>query len=214
MSGLRSERERLLAEALRQRAIGIVRTSDPAAAVEAAEAMSRAGLRAVEITLTVPGALEVLVQMHRGAGGFVLGAGTVLSGEAAEAAIEAGAAFIVSPIATAEVISAGHRLGRPVIAGALTPQEVHSALALGADAVKIFPAGPLGTGYLRSMAAVFPDVTFVPTGGITVESAPEWLASGAAAVGLGSELVKGSSEAIRARVEDLLRRCEGQGRTG
>ena len=151
------------------------------------EAVRRGGLDAVEITADTPGALDaVAAEAGRDA---AVGAGTVLDARTAEAYVDAGASFLVSPGLVAEVVEVGVRRGVPVVAGALTPTEVAHAVAIGVAAVKLFPASLGGVPYLRALLGPFRDVAFVPTGGVEIDDAGTWLAAGAAAVGLGSTLV-------------------------
>ncbi len=121
--------------------------------------------------------------------GALVGAGTVLSIGAARRAVDAGARFIVSPHTDAELISWCALGGVPCYPGALSPTEIHTAWSAGASAVKLFPAAAVGTGYLKQIAGPFPDIPFVPTGGVSAETAGDWIAAGAVAVGMGGWLI-------------------------
>lgn len=158
---------------------------DPA---KLARTLADEGIRCVEFTFTIPGAAEVIAAGAREPG-VIIGAGTVRSAEQAAAAIEAGARFIVSPGVIPAIVPVCQDHGVPLILGALTPTEVHTVDALGAEAVKIFPAGLGGPRYLRDLRGPFPGLAFVPSGGVTADNAAEFLAAGAAAVFAGSDLV-------------------------
>jgi len=189
-----------------QRVFGIVRSSTPQEAVEAGEAVVDAGLGTVEVALTTPDALSAVTRLCETRPGAVVGAGTVLDEAAAGAAVRAGARFLVSPSLHPQVVRAGHRYGVPVIPGACTPTEIVRALEEGADAVKIFPASGAGPSWLRDVRAALPQLPAVPTGGVTIESAPEWVAAGAVACGMGSALTSGGAAEARERVSRLLDR--------
>lgn len=170
------------------RVVAILRLRDHGLAVEVAHALARGGIRVLELTQDAPGALEAL-RAVAGLPDLVVGAGTVLDTETVKAVADAGARFVVSPGTDPHVISATLDAGLDPIPGALTATEVTAALAAGARMVKLFPAGPLGTGYLRALRGPFGQVEFVPTGGIAHDAVREWLDAGAVAVGLGSDLV-------------------------
>ncbi|GAA3223344.1 bifunctional 4-hydroxy-2-oxoglutarate aldolase/2-dehydro-3-deoxy-phosphogluconate aldolase [Nonomuraea helvata] len=189
-----------------QRVFGIVRTSGPDEAVAAAEAVLDAGLRAVEVALTTPRALAAVAAVTERRPEALVGAGTVLDGAAARAAVEAGARFLVSPNLHREVIRTGHRYGVPVFPGVSTPTEIVQALEEGADAVKIFPASAVSPSWLRDVRAALPQVPAIPTGGVTLDNAPEWIAAGAVACGMGSALTSGGTRAAGERITALLTR--------
>jgi 2-dehydro-3-deoxyphosphogluconate aldolase/(4S)-4-hydroxy-2-oxoglutarate aldolase len=188
-----------------QRIIGIVRTPAGPAAVSTAIGMLRAGLRTLEIALTTPGGLDAIRAVRAEAPpGALIGAGTVLDEATARAAVDAGAGFLVAPNLEPAVICAGHRYGVPVIPGAATATEVVRALDLGADAVKIFPASQHGPRWLSDLRAALPQAPLVPTGGVTPATAPEWVAAGAVACGMGASLTSGGPQAAAERVTALL----------
>lgn len=189
-----------------QRVFGIVRSSTPQEAVEAGEAVVDAGLGTVEVALTTPDALSAVTRLCETRPGAVVGAGTVLDEAAAGAAVRAGARFLVSPSLHPQVVRTGHRYGVPVIPGACTPTEIVRALEEGADAVKIFPASGAGPSWLRDVRAALPQLPAVATGGVTIESAPEWIAAGAVACGMGSALTSGGAAEASERVSRLLDR--------
>ncbi|MEU2679425.1 bifunctional 4-hydroxy-2-oxoglutarate aldolase/2-dehydro-3-deoxy-phosphogluconate aldolase [Streptomyces sp. NPDC007107] len=189
-----------------QRVFAIVRTAGPDEAVTAADAVLEAGLNAVEIALTTPRALTALAHLTETRPGALLGAGTVIDGAAARAAIEAGARFLVSPSLHPEVIRTGHRYGVPVFPGVSTPTEMVRALEEGADALKLFPASTVSPAWLRDVRAALPQAPVLPTGGVSVENAPEWIAAGAVACGMGSALTSGGPRSTGERVAALLHR--------
>ncbi len=170
--------------------IAVVRASTCDAAIAATHAICAGGIGIVEITMTVPGAIEVISALSlRGSSEMLIGAGTVLDAETAMQCVDAGARFIVSPGFDAGVVEAAQSRNMLVIAGALTPTEVIAAWKSGADFVKIFPCGSVGgVRHIRALKAALPHIGMVPTGGVTVANAAEFLNAGAAAVGIGSEL--------------------------
>ncbi|WP_329367844.1 bifunctional 4-hydroxy-2-oxoglutarate aldolase/2-dehydro-3-deoxy-phosphogluconate aldolase [Streptomyces sp. NBC_00669] len=179
-----------LLSALRaQRLLAIVRGADPSAALDTVLTLVRSGIGLVEVSLTGTGALDVIERARAALGpDALLGAGTVLTAGDARRAAEAGAGFAVTPGAT-EAVAACRESGLPVLAGALTPTEVAAVVAGGAAAVKLFPAGLGGVPHLRALRAPFPEVPFVPVGGIDADTARGYLAAGAVAVGVGGPLV-------------------------
>lgn len=187
----------------RQKVIAIVRAPSAEQAMEKARTCINAGLRVVEISLTTPGALDAIRQIAAEHEDALIGAGTVLDETSARAAILSGARFLVSPSLHREVIACGHRYGASVIPGADSPTEAIEALSAGADAVKLFPASRWTLESFRGIRAPFPQIPFVPTGGITAASAPLWIAAGAIAVGMGASLTDGPLQEATARVEEL-----------
>jgi Entner-Doudoroff aldolase len=173
---------------LETRVVAILRLRDHGLAAEVCDALARGGIRVLELTQDDPGALAAL-RAVAGRDDVVVGAGTVLDPATVPALAAAGARFVVAPNTDRRVISAALAAGLDPIPGALTATEVAAALDAGATTVKLFPAGPLGPGYLRALRGPFERVDFVPTGGIAHDAVGEWLAAGAAAVGLGSDLV-------------------------
>jgi 2-dehydro-3-deoxyphosphogluconate aldolase/(4S)-4-hydroxy-2-oxoglutarate aldolase len=154
-----------------------------------ASVLAEAGIRQFEVTLTSEGALDALGGIRSRLGSdAILGVGTVTTATEVVRAREVGAQFVVSPHVDVDVLDAARREGLPAFPGTFTPTEMHRALALGACAVKLFPAGRLGAGYLRDIRGPFPHIAVVPTGGIALSAIPEWLDAGAMAVGLGSPL--------------------------
>ena len=170
--------------------IAVVRAPSPQAGVAAADALVAGGVTGIEITYSTPDAAAVIREVRRRHGGAVyLGAGTVLEPGQAGAAVDAGAEFLVSPGTEPTLARAMLATGAVVLSGALTPSEVMTAVRLGVHAVKLFPASSGGPGLLSALRGPFPDVPFVPTGGVTADNLDDWLSAGAVAVGAGGELV-------------------------
>ena len=184
--------------------VPVLRAGSPDDAVEAEHALVAGGIRVLEITLTVPGAIGVIERLRREYDGEVLvGAGTVLDADTALSAIQHGAQFVVSPGFDLAVIDCCQSSGVAVAPGALTPTEVITAWKAGADLVKVFPAGNLGgPKYIRALRGPLPQIPLMPTGGVNLGTLREFLDAGAVAVGVGGELV--SSAAIRNRDFNLL----------
>ncbi|MFF6984657.1 bifunctional 4-hydroxy-2-oxoglutarate aldolase/2-dehydro-3-deoxy-phosphogluconate aldolase [Streptomyces sp. NPDC008343] len=181
--------EELLTALRRQRLLAIVRGNDADAALDTVLTLVGRGVLIVEVSLSGAGALGVIEKARAALGpDALLGAGTVLTAQDARDAAQAGAGFAVTPGVTPGV-SESRALGMPVLAGALTPTEVLSARAEGATAVKLFPAGSAGVELLRALRGPFPDVPFVPVGGVDTQAARPYLAAGALAVGVGGPLV-------------------------
>ncbi|MFD7416084.1 bifunctional 4-hydroxy-2-oxoglutarate aldolase/2-dehydro-3-deoxy-phosphogluconate aldolase [Kitasatospora purpeofusca] len=179
----------LLAALRGRRILAIVRGNDPDAALDAVLALFASGIDLVEVSLTTAGALDVLERARAALGPYAaLGAGTLVTAADARAAARAGAGFAVTPGLT-EAVGEAQSLGLPVLAGAVTPTEVASAWTEGATAVKLFPGSLGGPGYLKALRDPFPDIPFVPVGGVDAAAAREFLAGGALAVGVGGPLV-------------------------
>ena len=192
--------------------VPIVRAPSPEDGFRAAEAIVAGGIGIAEITMTVPNAIQVMERLADRYGDKVLlGAGTVLDPETCRAALLAGAQFIVTPALNTVVIEMARRYSKPCIPGALTPTEVLTAWQAGAEWVKIFPCGPVGgPSYLKALKGPFPQIEFVPTGGVNLQTTPEFIKAGATAVGVGGELVdlkalkEGKLEAIAETARKFL----------
>jgi 2-dehydro-3-deoxyphosphogluconate aldolase/(4S)-4-hydroxy-2-oxoglutarate aldolase len=171
--------------------VPVVRAASSKQALQAAEAVAAGGIPIVEITMTVPGAVETISQLARSRGqDLLIGAGTVLDADAAQRCIDAGAQFLVSPGFDLETVKLAGRAGLLMMAGALTPTEVINAWKAGSDFVKIFPCGNVGgPKYIKALKGPLPQVPMVPTGGVNLETAAEFIRAGAAALGVGGELV-------------------------
>ena len=178
--------------------IPVVRASSPEEAIQVVEAIKAGGLPLLEITMTVPRAVQLIETLSARYGNeAIVGAGTVLDPEKARACILAGAQFIVSPALNPETIACCRELDVAVMPGALTPTEIVQAWKAGADFVKVFPAGAMGgASYIKSLKAPLPQIELVPTGGVTLGNAGAFIEAGAAAIGVGADLV--DTKAIRA----------------
>jgi 2-dehydro-3-deoxyphosphogluconate aldolase/(4S)-4-hydroxy-2-oxoglutarate aldolase len=174
--------------------VAVIRLKEPERLRAIVAALADGGVRAVEITMTVPRAIELIAEIAPTLPReVILGAGTVLDAQTAEQAIAAGARFIVSPVFRPEIIAVGHAQDVAVMPGCFTPTEILSAWDAGADVVKVFPATVLGPGFFKDVRAPLPQVKLMPTGGVTVENAGEWIRAGAVAVGVGSALLDAKS---------------------
>lgn len=179
-----------MARVLHSGIVAVVRADDGSRLADVAEALVAGGVDVIEITFTVPGAIRVLEQVAQRLGDRVLlGAGTVLDAETARAAILAGARFVVSPIVSRSVIRTCRRYGVLCLPGALTPTEILTAWEAGADIVKVFPSELTGPGYLRAIRGPLPQVRLMPTGGVNLDNAAEFIRAGACALGIGGSLV-------------------------
>lgn len=184
--------------------IPVVRASSPRDARIAADAVCEGGIPIVEITMTVPGAIDVIRELKASVGSEVLvGAGTVLNAEAARRCVDAGAQFLLSPGLDIPTIEFAVREGTLMIPGALTPTEVIAAWAAGAGFVKVFPCGNVGGAkYIKALRAPLPQIPLVPTGGVNLSTAAEFIEAGAAALGIGGELVH--AEALKSNKPELI----------
>ncbi len=171
--------------------VPVIRAESPDEAAAAIEAIRAGGIPVLEITLTVPGAIRLIEELSRRFGEEALvGAGTVLDAETARACILAGAHFVVSPALDLDTIACCRRYGVPVFPGALTPTEVVRAWQAGADMVKVFPCGNVGgAAYIKSLKAPLPQIELVPTGGVNLQTAADFIKAGASALGVGADLV-------------------------
>ena len=171
--------------------IPVVRASSADEAMRAIDAIREGGVSVLEITMTVPGAVNAIAQVAARYGDEVIvGAGTVLDAETARACILNGAQFVVSPSLNLETIACCRRYGVAVLPGALTPTEVVTAWTAGADFVKVFPAGSLGgASYIKSLKAPLPQIEMVPTGGVSLKTAADFIKAGSSALGVGADLV-------------------------
>lgn len=170
--------------------VAILRAAHAARAEAVVETLVAHGIRCLELTMTTRGALDVVAALAARLPREVdLGVGTVLTAEEVRRAADAGARFVVSPTVVPDVVGAATEVGLASYPGALSPTELATAWDCGASAVKLFPAGPLGPGYLRAVRAPLPDIPVIPTGGIAIDTVPAWMDAGALAVGLGGPLV-------------------------
>jgi 2-dehydro-3-deoxyphosphogluconate aldolase / (4S)-4-hydroxy-2-oxoglutarate aldolase len=170
--------------------VAVIRLKEPARLRAVVDAMAEGGVRALEVTMTVPGAVELIRGLAPALpAGFLLGAGTVTDRATARAVIDAGAAFVVGPVFRPEVIALCHESDVAVMPGCFSPTEILAAHECGADIVKVFPATMLGPQFIRDVRAPLPQVKLMPTGGVSLDNAGEWIRAGAVAVGIGSALL-------------------------
>jgi 2-dehydro-3-deoxyphosphogluconate aldolase/(4S)-4-hydroxy-2-oxoglutarate aldolase len=193
------------------RVIAILRRLSRAKAVEVARALAEAGVRAIEITVDSPDALDVIAEIAR-IDGVAAGAGTVLTVGDAERAVGSGASFLITPVVDVSVIGWAAERGVPIMPGAMTPTEANVAWSAGASAVKLFPAGSLGPEFIRAIRAPLPHIPLIPTGGVGAAEVGPYLDAGAVAVALGSELAAGGDAAeagrrARAILDSIARRA-------
>ncbi len=204
----RMTREAQLQRVLAAGIVAVVRAPDSRQLVDVARALLEGGVEVMEITFTVPNALEVIRQVQAEIGDrILLGAGTVLDPETARAALLAGAEFIVAPTLNLDVIRLCRRYDKLVMPGAFTPTEILRAWEAGADIVKVFPADVGGPNYLKAIRGPLPQVRLMPTGGVDLQTAAAFLKAGACCLGIGSQLVdpKAVAEQNFARIRDLAR---------
>ena len=191
--------------------IPVIRARSADEAAQAIAAIQAGGISVLEITMTVPGAVELIREVALRAKDALVGAGTVLDPETARACIAAGARFVVSPALNVRTIEACRDAGIAVLPGALTPTEVVTAWDAGADLVKVFPANALGgASYIKSLKAPLPQIGLVPTGGVNLQTAKDFIKAGAAALGVGADLVdlqalrRGEAALITERARQFL----------
>ncbi len=170
--------------------VAVIRLQDPARLYGVVDALASGGVRALEVTMTVPHAIQLIGKIAPTLpADFALGAGTVLDPDTARAAILAGARFIVGPILNTAVIDLCHRHDVAVMPGCFSPTEILAAWQAGADIVKVFPATALGPAYFKDLRGPLPQIKLMPTGGVTLENAGEWIAAGAVAIGAGTAMI-------------------------
>jgi len=196
------DREETNAQLIARGIVAVVRLDSAEALADLTKALWGSGITAIEFTLTTPGALDTLGEVALRYDDVLFGVGTVLDAETAEQALLAGARFIVSPVLKRELIEVGHRNGVPVVLGALTPTEMLQAWEWGADFVKLFPASSVGPGYIKAVRAPMPQLRIMPTGGVSIANAADYLRAGAACLGVGGKLV--DKQAIAERRLDAI----------
>ncbi|HEV8209417.1 MAG TPA: bifunctional 4-hydroxy-2-oxoglutarate aldolase/2-dehydro-3-deoxy-phosphogluconate aldolase [Vicinamibacterales bacterium] len=183
--------------------VAVIRLKDPGKLRAVVDAMADGGVRALEVTMTVPGAVDLIRGLASSLpAGFLLGAGTVTDAATAKAVIDAGACFVVGPVFRPDVIEACHERDVPAMPGCFSPTEILAAHECGADIIKVFPATMLGPQYLKDVRAPLPQVKLMPTGGVTLDNAGDWIRAGAVAVGLGSSLL--DAKAIESNRFDVI----------
>lgn len=191
--------------------VAVIRMKEPDKLRAVVDAIAEGGIRALEITMTVPGAVDLIRQIAPALPpGFVFGAGTVLDAATVARVVDAGARFVVSPVCRRSVIEACRAHDVAALPGCFTPTEILDAWDAGADVVKVFPATALGPSYLKDVHAPLPHVKLMPTGGVTVENAGDWIRAGAVAVGVGTSLLDanaiaaGEFRVLRANAERMV----------
>jgi 2-dehydro-3-deoxyphosphogluconate aldolase/(4S)-4-hydroxy-2-oxoglutarate aldolase len=188
----------------REGIVAVIRIKEPEKLRAVIDAIADGGVRALEVTMTVPGAVELIRHLAPALpAGFVFGAGTVLDADTAARVIDAGAQFVVSPVFRQSVIDACHARGVPAMPGCFSPTEILDAWDAGADIVKVFPATALGPGFFKDVRGPLPQVKLMPTGGVTLDNAGDWIRAGAVAVGVGTALL--DAKAIAAGEYAVLR---------
>lgn len=187
--------------------MAVIRAESIEKAIRVAEAVKEGGIEVIEVTFTVPGAIEVLktIRAHYPAGELLLGVGTVLEPASARLAILAGAEFVVSPVLNRECIELCNGYGIPHIPGCMTPTEIYSALTWGADIIKLFPGEVYGPGGIKAIKGPLPQVELIPTGGVNLDNVEDWFRGGCFAVGVGSELTRGAQTENYAVITDTAR---------
>lgn len=190
------ERTEIVNRIIEVGAVAVIRMEDPDKLLNVAKAIYDGGVTNVEITMTVPNALKIIESVAEKADkGMLIGVGSVLNAEIAQQAIDAGAKYVVSPVLKKEIIETAHKNNLPAFPGAFTPTEIQQAYEWEADIVKVFPADVVGMKYFKSIKAPLPHLKLMPTGGVSLTNAGDWLANGACAVGIGSALL--DKEAIK-----------------
>ncbi|CEP67337.1 Aldolase-type TIM barrel [Moorella glycerini] len=187
--------------------VAVVRAENPDQALKIAEAVKAGGVEAIEITLTVPGALEVIRELaatYR-QGEILIGAGTVLDATTARLAILAGAEFLVSPCLDLEMVKTCNRYQKVCMAGAMSIREIVEVMEAGSDFVKFFPGSAFGPEMVKAIKGPLPQAPIIPTGGVSLENVGQWIKAGCEAVGVGGELTKGAKTGDYGLVEETAR---------
>jgi 2-dehydro-3-deoxyphosphogluconate aldolase/(4S)-4-hydroxy-2-oxoglutarate aldolase len=191
-----TKRETVTAAIERSGIVAVIRIKDPERLQGVVDAIAEGGIQAMEVTMTVPGAIELIAGLApRMPPGFLLGAGTVTDADTARRVIDAGAQFIVSPVFRRQTLAVCRERGVASMPGCFSPTEILDAWEEGADIVKVFPASVLGPAFFRDLRGPLPHVKVMPTGGVTLDNAGEWLKAGAVAVGVGAALLEAKAVA-------------------
>jgi 2-dehydro-3-deoxyphosphogluconate aldolase/(4S)-4-hydroxy-2-oxoglutarate aldolase len=199
-----SQREAVTAAIETAGVVAVIRMQDPDRLRAVIDALADGGVRAIEVTMTVPGAIDLIYGLSSTlSGDFLLGAGTVLDSQTATRVIDAGASFVVSPVLKPAIIDVCHRNGVAALPGCFSPTEILTAWESGADIVKVFPATALGPSFFTDVRGPLPQLKLMPTGGVTLDNAGDWIRAGAVAVGVGTALL--DRAAIAAGNYDVLR---------
>ena len=183
-------RENILQELLNRKVVAVLRVKEEDKLQNVIEAIYSGGISVAEITMTVPNAIQLISKMNSILDkNIIIGVGSVLDSKTAEDAIKAGARYVVSPVFKKEVIETAHMFEVPVMPGCFTPTEIQTAFEAGADIVKVFPADIVGMAFFKAVLAPLPHLKLMPTGGVSLTNAGDWLKAGACAVGIGSSLL-------------------------
>ncbi len=183
-------KEIILSEILKRKAIAVIRVKEEDKLQKVIEAVHAGGVSVVEITMTVPNAITLIEKMsERLDNNIIIGVGSVLDRKTAEDAIKAGAKYVVSPVFKKEIVETAQKAGVPVMPGCFTPTEIQTAYEEGADVIKVFPADIVGMNFFKAVLAPMPHLKLMPTGGVSLTNAGDWLNAGACAVGIGSALL-------------------------
>jgi len=183
-------KEKILDEILKRKVVAVLRIKEEEKLKKVIEAINKGGISVVEITMTVPNAIQLIEKMSKELDkNIILGVGSVLNKSIAEDAIKAGAKYVVSPVLKKEIIEASHKHNVPVMPGCFTPTEIQTAYEFGADIIKVFPADVVGMAFFKAILAPLPHLKLMPTGGVSLTNAGDWLKAGACAVGIGSALL-------------------------
>lgn len=195
--------------------VAVIRMTDAERLKDVISAINAGGVRGIEITMTVPNAVKIIAEVApRVPSGVLVGAGTVVDAATADAVIDAGATFVVGPVLSMPVIETAKRRGIAVMPGCYSPTEILAGWRAGADIIKVFPATSLGPKYFKDIRGPLPDIKLMPTGGVSVENAGEWIKAGAVAVGIGTDLLdkkmidSGDFDGLRRRAELLVRNVQ------
>lgn len=184
------KREKILEEILKRKSVAVIRLKEADKLKKVIEALALGGVSVAEVTMTVPNAIGLIKQVTQELSeDIIVGVGSVLNAETAKQAIEAGAKYVVSPIFKKEIIDMAHEYDVPAMPGCFTPTEVLTAYEYGADVVKVFPADVLGMAFFKGILAPMPHLKLMPTGGVSLTNAGDWIKAGAVAVGIGSALL-------------------------
>ncbi len=184
------KRQEIVNSLIKASAVAVVRLTDPTKLIKVSEAIYAGGVSAIEITMTVPNAIKMIEEASKVLGSYMLvGVGSVLDPDTAQKAIDAGAKYVVSPIFKKEIIKTAHKNNIPAMPGAFTPTEIQTAYEAGADIVKVFPADVVGMAFFKGILAPMPHLKLMPTGGVSLTNAGDWLKAGACAVGVGTALL-------------------------
>jgi len=189
-------REKIISEILNRKAVAVLRVKEAEKLKKVIEAINEGGISVAEITMTVPNAIKLIEKMSMELdSNIIIGVGSVLNSSIAEEAIKAGAKYVVSPIFKKEIVDMAHKYDVPAMLGCFSPTEIQTAYEAGTDVVKVFPADVLGIAFFKDILAPMPHLKLMPTGGVSLTNAGEWLKAGACAVGIGSALL--DKEAIK-----------------